>query len=58
MNRKYDPFVRAWNRIADGGEVSSGGFDPRNNPDDRRRLIAMALLAAILLMHPTDIHSC
>ena len=58
MNRKYDPFVRAWNRIADGGEVSSGGFDPRNNPDDRRRLIGMALLAAILLMAAMVLGGC
>lgn len=43
---KIDPYVRAWNRIADDGEICSGGFDPRNNPDDRRKL-AIALLAAL-----------
>ena len=48
---KYDPYVRAWNRIADRGEVCSGNFDPRNNPDDRRRLIAgIVLVVAFLLL--------
>jgi hypothetical protein len=48
---KYDPYVRAWNRIADRGEVCSGNFDPRNNPDDRRRLIAgIVLVVAFILL--------
>ena len=48
---KVDPYVRAWNCIADGGEVCSGDFDPRNNPDDRRRLIlGIALAAAFVLL--------
>lgn len=48
---KYDPYVRAWNRIADGGEVCSGHFDPRNNPEDRRKLvIGIAVAAAVILM--------
>lgn len=42
-----DPYVRAWNRIADGGEICSGGFDPKNDPDDRRKLLVF-LLAALL----------
>ena len=45
----YDPYVRAYNRIADGGEVCSGGFDPRNNPDDRKRLI-LAVLAVLVFI--------
>ena len=48
---KVDPYVRAWNCIADGGEVCSGDFDPRNNPDDRRKLIiGIALAAAFVLL--------
>lgn len=46
---KYDPYVRAWNRIADGGEVCSGDFDPRNNPDDRRKLI-IGIVAAVAFL--------
>lgn len=46
---KYDPYVRAWNRIADGGEVCSGDFDPRNNPDDRRKLI-IGIVAAVVFV--------
>lgn len=40
---KYDPYVRIWNRLADGGEITSGGFDPHNNPDDRKKLILVVL---------------
>ena len=47
---KYDPYVRAWNRIADGGEVCSGDFDPRNNPDDRRKLIIGVVAAVVFLL--------
>ena len=47
---KVDPYVRAWNCIADGGEVCSGDFDPRNNPDDRRKLILGIVLAAIFVL--------
>lgn len=43
---KVDPYVRAWNRIADHGEISSGGFDPKNNPDDRSKMLFI-LLAAV-----------
>ncbi len=46
---KYDPYVRAWNRIADGGEVCSGDFDPRNNPDDRRKLV-FGIIAAVVFV--------
>lgn len=47
---KYDPYVRAWNRIADGGEVCSGDFDPRNNPDDRRKLIIGIAVAIVFVL--------
>ena len=42
---KVDPYVRAWNCIADGGEICSGGFDPKNDPDDRRKLLLIILAA-------------
>lgn len=47
---KVDPYVRAWNRIADGGEVCSGDFDPQNNPDDRRKLILGIALAVVFVL--------
>lgn len=47
---KADPYVRAWNCIADGGEVCSGDFDPRNNPDDRRKLILGIVLAVVFVL--------
>ena len=47
---KVDPYVRAWNCIADGGEVCSGDFDPRNNPDDRRKLIIGIVLAVVFVL--------
>lgn len=47
---KVDPYVRAWNRIADGGEVCSGDFDPQNNPDDRRKLILGIALAMVFVL--------
>lgn len=47
---KVDPYVRAWNSIADGGEVCSGDFDPRNNPDDRRKLIYGIVLAVAFVL--------
>lgn len=47
---KVDPYVRAWNCIADGGEVCSGDFDPRNNPDDRRKLIIGIAVAVMFLL--------
>lgn len=40
-----DPYVRAWNRIADHGEICSGGFDPKNDPDDRRKLLLLLIAA-------------
>lgn len=45
-----DPYVRIWNRLADGGEICSGGFDPKNDPDDRRKLwfVILAALAFVL----------
>ena len=47
---KVDPYVRAWNSIADGGEVCSGDFDPRNNPDDRRKLIYGIVAAVVFVL--------
>lgn len=46
-----DPYVRIWNRLADGGEICSGGFDPKNDPDDRRKfwLIIIGIVAFILM---------
>lgn len=46
---KYDPYVRAWNRIADHGEICSGGFDPKNDPDDRKKLL-LAIVTAVLFV--------
>ena len=58
-----DPYVRAWNRIADGGEICSGGFDPKNDPDDRRKLLLPAGSPGICAdvrrvqrMHPQGLH--
>lgn len=46
-----DPYVRIWNRLADHGEICSGGFDPKNDPDDRRKLILILLgMIAFVLM--------
>jgi len=48
---KVDPYVRIWNRLADHGEICSGGFDPKNDPDDRRKLLLIFLgVVAFLLM--------
>lgn len=46
-----DPYVRIWNRLADHGEICSGGFDPKNDPDDRRKLwlVVLAALAFVLM---------
>lgn len=46
-----DPYVRIWNRIADHGEICSGGFDPKNDPDDRRKmwLIILGVLAFVVM---------
>lgn len=46
---KVDPYVRIWNCIADGGEICSGGFDPKNNPDDRKKLM-FAILGVIFFL--------
>ena len=46
---KYDPYVRAWNCIADHGEICSGGFDPKNDPDDRKKLL-IAIVTAVLFV--------
>ena len=46
-----DPYVRIWNRLADHGEICSGGFDPKNDPDDRRKLLLILLgVVAFVLM--------
>lgn len=47
---KVDPYVRAWNRIADHGEICSGGFDPKNDPDDRRKLLLIILAAVAFVV--------
>lgn len=46
-----DPYVRAWNRLADRGEISGGGFDPKNDPDDRRKvwLLILGIVAFVLM---------
>ena len=46
---KYDPYVRAFNCIADGGEICHGGFDPKNDPNDRRKLI-IGIVAAVVFV--------
>lgn len=48
---KVDPYVRIWNRLADHGEICSGGFDPKNDPDDRKKLLLILLgMIAFVLM--------
>lgn len=47
---KVDPYVRIWNRLADGGEICSGGFDPKNDPDDRRKLLLIILGAVAFVL--------
>ena len=53
-----DPYVRAWNRIADGGEICSGGFDPKNDPDDRRKLILLLLAALAFILMSVFFSGC
>ena len=53
-----DPYVRAWNRIADHGEICSGGFDPRNNPDDRRKMWLLLLAALALAVMSVCFSGC
>ena len=55
---KCDPYVRAWNRIADNGEICSGGFDPRNNPEDRWKLAAATIAAAAFILMFVLFSSC
>lgn len=46
-----DPYVRIWNRLADGGEICNGGFDPKNDPDDRKKLWLIILgITGFILM--------
>lgn len=47
---KIDPYVRIWNRLADGGEICSGGFDPKNDPDDRKKLLLFTLGAILFIL--------
>lgn len=46
-----DPYVRIVNRLVDKGEICSGGFDPKNDPDDRRKLwlILIGAVAFVLM---------
>ena len=44
-----DPYVRPWNRLADGGERNSGNFDPKNDPDDRNTMLLVILAAAAFI---------
>lgn len=44
-----DPYVRVYNKLADHGEICSGGFDPKNDPDDRRKLI-LSFVAGVLFI--------
>ena len=53
-----DPYVRAWNRIADGGEICSGGFDPKNDPDDRRKLLLFLLAALVFVLMFVGFSGC
>ena len=55
---KCDPYVRIWNRIADNGEICSGGFDPRNNPEDRWKLAAATIAAAAFILMFVLFSSC
>lgn len=47
---KVDPYVRIWNRLADHGEICSGGFDPKNDPDDRKKLLLILLGAVVFVL--------
>lgn len=53
-----DPYVRIYNRLADGGEICSGGFDPKNDPDDRRKLWLVTLAAAAFIIMFVIFSSC
>ena len=55
---KVDPYVRAWNRIADHGEICSGGFDPKNDPDDRDKVILGTCIGVILLVIAAMFSGC
>ena len=53
-----DPFLRIYNRIADGGEICSGDFDPKNNPEDRKRLLIGTFLAILFVIIFVVFSSC
>ena len=55
---KYDPYVRAFNIIADGGEICHGGFDPKNDPNDRRKLIVGIVAAVVFIVLFVTFSSC
>lgn len=54
----FDPYIRIWNRIADHGEICCGGFDPKNDPDDRRKLIVYVLSALAFIILFVCFSSC
>lgn len=53
-----DPYVRIYNRIADHGEICSGGFDPKNDPDDRRKLVLAVIAGTLFIILFTLFSSC
>ncbi|MBQ8888244.1 MAG: hypothetical protein IJY59_01995 [Bacteroidaceae bacterium] len=53
-----DPYVRIYNRLADGGEICSGGFDPKNDPDDRRKLMLFVLASLLFVLIFVIFSSC
>lgn len=54
----HDPYVRIWNRLADHGEICSGGFDPKNNPDDREKLLLGVVIGIVLLVFIAMFSGC
>ena len=53
-----DPYIRIWNRIADHGSVCGSGFDPQNDPDDRKKMWLLLLAAAMFVLMSLVFGSC
>lgn len=53
-----DPYIRIWNRIADHGSVCGSGFDPQNDPDDRKKMWLLLLAAAMFVLMSLFFGSC